>query len=121
LRCRDYDKLQIGMMMPKKLRPDEACTAILHSRGKRYDPAVVDAFVQLLDARLAPIPELAQVTVVIAACALEPGMTLAKDLVLQDGSLLLSADHILDGSLIRQIINHEKTLSRPLHLTVFLD
>ncbi|MEB0136898.1 response regulator [Actimicrobium sp. CCC2.4] len=117
----DYDKLQIGMMMPKKLRPEEARAAVLHSRGKRYDPAVVDAFVQMLDAALVPVREPAHATVVVPVAAVQPGMTLAKDLVLPDGSLLLSADHVLDAGLVRQIINYEKTLLHPLRLTVYHD
>jgi response regulator RpfG family c-di-GMP phosphodiesterase len=115
----DYDKLQIGMMMPKKLRPEEARAAVLHSRGKRYDPAVVDAFVQLLDVAAAPVHESTHATTVMAVTALQSGMTLAKDLIMPDGSLLLAADHVLDGGLLRQIINYEKTLTQPLRLTVY--
>ncbi|MFT5588890.1 MAG: response regulator RpfG family c-di-GMP phosphodiesterase [Bradyrhizobium sp.] len=115
----DYDKLQIGMMMPKKLRPEEARATVLHSRGKRYDPAVVDAFVQLLDVAAAPVHESTHATTVMAVTALQSGMTLAKDLIMPDGSLLLAADHVLDGGLLRQIINYEKTLTQPLRLTVY--
>ncbi|MFT5532692.1 MAG: response regulator RpfG family c-di-GMP phosphodiesterase [Burkholderiaceae bacterium] len=117
----DYDKLQIGMMMPKKLRSEEARAAILNSRGKRYDPAVVDAFVQLLDAARVPVKKPAQATTTMAASDLQLGMTLAQDLLLSDGSLLLSAEHVLDRGLIRQIINYEKTLSQQLHLTIYAD
>jgi hypothetical protein len=41
--------------------------------------------------------------------------------VLADGALLLSAEHVLDGGLLRQIINYEKTLTQPLRLTVYQD
>ncbi|MBV8635560.1 MAG: response regulator, partial [Burkholderiaceae bacterium] len=44
----DYFNLQIGTLAPRKLRPEEAQTLILQNGGKRYDPAVVNAFAELV-------------------------------------------------------------------------
>lgn len=40
----DYDNLQTGTLMQRRLRPDEAMHAILQALGTRYDPQVVEAF-----------------------------------------------------------------------------
>jgi len=40
----DFDGLQIGTLADKKMSSDEAKTLLLQSRGKRYDPEVIDAF-----------------------------------------------------------------------------
>jgi response regulator RpfG family c-di-GMP phosphodiesterase len=45
----DYDGLQIGAMVQRSLRADEARTLIYDSVGKRYDPAVVAAFRAVMD------------------------------------------------------------------------
>ena len=114
----DYDNLQIGMLMARKLWPDEARGAILHGRGTRYDPQVADAFIQVLDGVQAQ--EMPQ----RAACrstsgALKPGHILARDLITADGSLLLAADHVLDARLVQQIIEFEQSLAEP--LAIFID
>ena len=120
----DYEGLQGGVLMQRRLRPDEARAAIIQGRGKRYDPVVTDAFALLLDgaavgrineAAGAPLRPVATVT----TAALRPGAVLARDLVTTDGSLLLSADHVLDARLIRQISDFESTQPGPLSITIF--
>ena len=44
----DYDGLQIGIVTPRRLSPEDARKMIADSRGKRYDPTVVDAFLAVL-------------------------------------------------------------------------
>ena len=44
----DFDGLQIGTLSEKKMTTDEAKALLVQSRGKRYDPQVVDAFIELL-------------------------------------------------------------------------
>jgi response regulator RpfG family c-di-GMP phosphodiesterase len=44
----DYDSLQIGTLVQRPLRPEEALAFIADNRGKRYDPATVDAFLKLI-------------------------------------------------------------------------
>lgn len=95
----DYDGLQIGTLSEKRLSADEAKAMIVQSRGKRYDPQIVDAFIDLLGG-------LAQEVVrekAVSHADLKVGMVLARDLVSREGVLLLSADFILDVPLIRQI------------------
>lgn len=95
----DYDGLQIGTLSPRRLGTEEARKLILEGRGKRYDPRVVDAFLEVVGGGEPERPgELA-----VPAEKLEPGMILARDLVTRDGVLLLAADYVLEAGLIRQI------------------
>ena len=95
----DFDGLQIGALADKKMSSDEAKALLLLSRGKRYDPQVIDAFMELLgsmgreivDEKLVSYPDL------------KVGMVLARDLVSREGVLLLAVDFILDAPQIKQI------------------
>lgn len=95
----DYDGLQGGILSEKRLTADEAKSLIIQSRGKRYDPEIVDAFIALLGT-------IAEETVrekSVYYTDLRSGMTLSRDLVSKEGILLLAADFVLDAKIIRQI------------------
>ena len=95
----DYDGLQIGTLAEKRMTADEAKAMLVQSRSKRYDPQVVDAFIELLGG-------IAQEVVrekTVSHADLKVGMVLARDLLSSDGVLLLSADFTLDLTLIKQI------------------
>ena len=95
----DYDGLQLGALSEKRMSADEAKALLVQSRGKRYDPHVVDAFIGLLG-------ELTQEVVhekAVSHADLKVGMVLARDLVSREGVMLLAADFVLDVSLIRHI------------------
>jgi len=112
----DYDALQAGRLVPKKLSADGALNMILEGRGKRYDPVMVDAFVELMGK--APQVESYGPEIVVSAAKLEPGMVLTRDLVSREGMLLLARDYVLDDSLIGQIRNFEEIESRPVEIYV---
>ena len=42
----DYDALQIGTLVQRPLKAKEALDFLIENRSKRYDPAVVDAFLE---------------------------------------------------------------------------
>ena len=95
----DYDGLQIGSLAEKRMTADQAKTMLVHSRGKRYDPQVVDAFIEMLG-------RLTQEVVrerPVSHADLKLGMILSRDLVSREGVLLLAADFVLDMMLIKQI------------------
>ena len=96
----DYDGLQIGTLSEKRMSPDEAMSIITQSRGKRYDPAVVDAFVDMIGhlGREDMAKEQA-----VPYADLQNGMVLARDFVSREGLLLLAADFVLDARVIHQI------------------
>ncbi len=103
---KDYDTCQIGTEINKKLNQDEAVLYIQEGRGGRYDPTVVDFFLNVIGSSTTPAqtkPELA-----LRHKHLTPGMVLSRDLLNKRGDLLLAKDFILDGGFIGQIDNFER-------------
>ena len=111
----DYDALQAGMLQPKRLSPADAVAYLVGSRGRRYDPAVVDAFVKLLG--LAPVKTAGRESK-LGTAQLKAGMTIARDLAAKDGILLLSSGHVLDDKLINLLCGYEKAMGDSLSVYV---
>ncbi len=110
----DYFNLQAGTLAPRKLRPEEAQALILQNGGKRYDPAVVNAFNEALNGVTADKPGAKAAAdngaeLQLTTADLKPGMLIARDLVTRDGFLLLSAGHTLEERMIRQIRDFESS------------
>jgi response regulator RpfG family c-di-GMP phosphodiesterase len=96
----DYDALQIGTISNRRLSTDEARKMIANAAGKRYDPLVVQAFIETF---AVPLGALANVTRQIGLSDIKPGMVLARDLLTRDGVLLLATDYVLNESMVHQI------------------
>lgn len=110
----DYDALQIGTLVQRPLKPAEAIDFLIENRGKRYDPAAVDAFVTLLaDTQSNVVKE-----VPLRTMHLKPGMVLTRDLMHRDGYLLLTHGSVLSPEIISQLIKLEETES--VHITAFI-
>lgn len=116
----DFDNMQIGTLTQRQLTAAEAKVIIIHGSGKRYDPAVVNAFVEVLggdgprqESEKERVAELA-----VPASELQAGMTLSRDLITPSGLLMLSADHVLDARLIRRILDFQR--SGGLQLTAYI-
>lgn len=99
----DYDALQIGTLVQRPLKADEALTFLVDNRGKRYDPTVVDAFVQLQRETHKTPP----VEIPLRTMHLKPGMILARDLNHRDGYMLLARGSILNAEIIGQLVRME--------------
>lgn len=95
----DYDGLQIGTLTEKRQSAEEARATLAQTRGKRYDPRVLDAFFAMVGG---PTPEIKAERPVLAV-DLRPGMVLARDFCGYDKMLQLAADYILDDQLVKQI------------------
>ena len=99
----DYEAAQEGTLTGRWLSKLEAREYIMQGRKSRYDPAVVDAFVSMLDtAGVKPVAELA-----LRPGALKEVMVLARDLLRAEGILLLSKDAVLDSALIEKLRRYE--------------
>ncbi len=119
--CSDFDKLQIGLLVPRKLTPKEAQLVIVAGSGKRYDPWVVDEFVRMLDRDTADTVASAASEpgeMIVGASALVGGMVLARDLIGPSGVMMLSAGHPLDMRLIQKIAHFEKSIDGGLTIYV---
>ena len=106
----DYDGLQIGTLPEKRMTSDEAKAMIVRSLGKRYDPQIVDTFIELLGGLAQEVAR----DKAVSHADLKVGMVLARDLLSREGTLLLSADFILDVPLIRQIQEYARHESHPI-------
>ena len=95
----DYDGLQIGSLSVRRYTQEDAKKLIAEGRGKRYDPQVVEAFLDIVGKL--EVKDTGEIE--LGAADLKPGMILSRDLMTRDGVLLLAADYILDANLIRQI------------------
>jgi putative nucleotidyltransferase with HDIG domain len=102
----EYDALQIGTLMSRRLMPAEAEKLIQSSRGGRYDPTVVDAFFRVLQADSHTEPTAKELA--LHSEQLKFGMVLSRDLISKNGELLLSKDHMLDVSFIEEIQTFEQ-------------
>jgi response regulator RpfG family c-di-GMP phosphodiesterase len=115
----DYDGLQLGTITQRRRSPAEAVEMIREGRGMRYDPAIVDLFLEVMGKT--PAVEAIGPVRRIGSAELVPGMKLAKDLVSPDGIMLLSKGYVLDALLVGQLRKLEETLGQPIELTISLE
>ena len=114
----DFDALLIGSLTSQRLSRSEALDFIIQSREKRYDPRIVDLFVEIVNAS-DPIQE-RQRPAIVRSGDLKSGMVLAEDLFTKDGVLLLSKDYTLDEKLIRKVRELETELGCQFDILVWL-
>lgn len=112
----DYDALQRGTVVGTPLTPRAARDFLVQNRGKRYDPVVVDAFIALLGARHEEL--VTQPVLCVGTADLVNDMVLARDLVTDDGVLLLAKDYLMDDALIARLRDLEQAMNT--ELTVFV-
>jgi putative nucleotidyltransferase with HDIG domain len=110
----DYDALQLGTLVNRALKPAEALTFIVENRGRRYDPAMTDAFATLIAESI----KTAIVELPLRPAQLKPGMVLTRDLVHPDGYLLLAKGNAVDVRIIEELQFYERSESRPLTLYI---
>jgi len=102
----DFEDLQAGAINGRAMTAQQARTYLREHAGRRYDPAVVEALLAMLDESPA-LPATPGRT--LAPAELGAGMVLARDLEGRDGVLLLAADHVVDAALIGRIREYERT------------
>jgi response regulator RpfG family c-di-GMP phosphodiesterase len=111
----DFEALQQGVLVQRRTDAAQATELVAESRGKRYDPAVVEAFYDIRTGR-SVAEEIADV--VMGVAQLKPGMVLSRDLMSDDGALLLSADHVLTDRMLKQLAEFERRSGNQLQLFV---
>jgi hypothetical protein len=111
----DFEALQSGQLVQRKVDGRQAAGLLMESRGKRYDPDVIAAFCDVRTGRhvTAEVPNIA-----MGVGQLRPGMTLGRDLVSDEGALLLSADHVLNDRLLKQLADFERRSGTTLQLFI---
>ncbi|MDE2440437.1 MAG: response regulator [Betaproteobacteria bacterium] len=110
----DYDALQIGTLVQRPLRTEEAQAYLIDNRGKRYDPMVVDAFIKVL----AEAPKSGPTELPLRTMHLKGGMVLSRDLAHRDGYLLLAKGSVLTADIIGQLVKLEQSENHNLTLYI---
>ena len=108
----DYDEAQIGTLSTKRLSNANAVALIQEGKGKRYDPAVVNAFLGVMSANAATAQAQAQTQTIqdlaVTSGQIKPGMVISRDVITKNEKLLLSKGHVLNEQLIGQIKGFER-------------
>lgn len=102
----DYDGLRSGSLLGEELSPLDARAFLQERRDKRYDGAVIDACLTVLDARERGEGMVRELR--LEPGALRPGMMLSRDLLSRDGVLLLTKGYRLTEALVRKINSFEQ-------------
>ena len=113
----DYDTALIGSVFVKPMKPAEAGLFIQDNKGKRYDPAVVEAFMIELG-KTRPVSSDAMAELMLRSDRITPGMTLSRDLMSRTGEMLLSKEYVLNEHIIEQIRGIERMDGHPLTICV---
>lgn len=108
----DVDNMLNGRHSPLPMPVDVVRQRVIDSSENRYDPAVVAAWVALLNLQAATPDRLLSVT------ELRPGDVLAQDWTDTNGLLLLAAEQVLDLRLIEQIRKYQAIERQALRLYV---
>ncbi len=99
----EFDGLISGTMLQQPMKPKDALAYLIENRGKRYDPSVIDNFVDLLSVQLKNVIDELPVRV----GSLRPGMVLSRDLMHRDGYMLLAKGYVIDAPVITQLVKLE--------------
>jgi hypothetical protein len=133
----DYDALQLGTLSRRRHSPAEALALIIDQEGVRYDPVIVRSFalwllatqpglrgkMRLPDGEGWPVLDEEVVepsipTVELETKDLRVGMTLAKDLIHQDGYLLLAAGYVLQEATIFHLQRMEQNEGKSITVSI---
>jgi response regulator RpfG family c-di-GMP phosphodiesterase len=106
----DFDAAQAGTLVEGRLSKQEARAFLISNRGTRYDPRILDTFIQWLDLNPDYAGNVEDLT--LPSDAVRPGMTLTRDLTNQDGILLLARGRKLDERVIARLRQVEKEEDR---------
>ena len=112
----DYDELQLGNLTQRRRSPEEAAKLIRDGSGKRYDPSVISLFLKIIgmgEAEVAVGPEQQ-----VDTSKLKPRARLARNIIGQEGVVLLTKGYLLDDSLIQQLKRYEEKIGQPLDIWI---
>ncbi len=112
----DYDTALMGSSYAKPMKLAQAQLLIQDGRAKRYDPAVLDAFLDEVSKAGTAVEN--NTELVLRSTQTKPGMMLARDLMTHTGEMLLAKGHVLDEKIIEQIRGFERMDGHPLTLYI---
>jgi response regulator RpfG family c-di-GMP phosphodiesterase len=102
----EFDALQLGTLVNKRLTAVEARAFLMDNKGKRYDPDVLEHFDQAMRQALKKEKPL---EVALSLMQLRPGMVLSQDLHNHDGYLLLAKGFVLTAQVVEELGKMEQS------------
>jgi len=112
---RDFEALRSGALVDKPLPDQRVIELLLSQRGHRFDPAIVNEFIELLNDPSALLPN---GTRLITSNELSAGLRLAEDLISREGVLLLTKNSIITPHYVSQIRKFEEIENARLRILV---
>lgn len=103
----DYIEMQMGMIAPKPLTPEETLEIMRLNRGGVYDPLLFDEFLAFTTEEKKDEEPADSNILELASISLIPGMVIAKNLYSAEGTLLLSKGKLISERLIEKLRNFE--------------
>ena len=113
----DYDTALMGTDYTKALNSADASLLIQDGKGKRYDPAAVNALLKELG-KIPPAKSSNSSETILRAGQILPGMILSQDVITWAGDILLAKEYVLTEALIDQIRGFERMDGHPLTIYV---
>ncbi len=110
----EFDGFVSGTLTQQAMKPKEALAYLIEQRGKRYDPMVVEKYVEILFAQLRNVID----EVPLRPTALRPGMVLSRELMHHDGYLLLAKGYVVDAAVVTQLAKIEAAENH--HMLVYI-
>lgn len=112
----DYDNFKLGMMYSSKHSENDAIDFILKNKWKRYDAKVVDMFLKNKQGK--EIKQVSDKIVQLPTNQLKRGYVLARDIINQEGFVLLCKGETLDKYRINKLLHYERTVNEPLDIFI---
>ncbi len=114
--CKSFVDLQDGRFFAARYTAAEARSYIEEEKGKRYDPEVVDQFVQWLGNRKRQADEVTERKITLGS--LKAHMKTTRDLFDANGVLVLAKDQKVSEALISRLVKLQESLEQPLTIYV---
>lgn len=112
----DFDRLLLGKNYPETMSNDDARFYLKENSGKLYDRKLVDVYLKLLEKL--PDMEALNTDFCMSIKQLEPGMTLAQDVLNKSGGVMLTKDSELTAAGIEKLKQYEEQMEY--HLSIYV-
>lgn len=114
----DFVEMQMGMVLSRKLAPEEVLAGMPKYAGRLYDPDLCPTFIEVAMKLQQGGEDDGGDVLVLNSVALEPGMLMLRDLHAASGTLLLKGGTVLTEKLIDklQVFEHNEGSSYTLHV-----
>lgn len=104
----DFEEMQLGLVLDRKVCRDDAMELIARYQGRLYDPELAEKFLEMLRTLAPDVEKHDPAIESLDVLRLRPGMTLARNLYSASGLLLLNEGKQLTASLIDKLATFEK-------------